>query len=175
MDDDEEEEEKFVHPPPKRAASAWIYFNTEFVKKFVQEGGDRKIAFTTSGKKWSEMTEEDKQPYVDKENEAKAFVKKQKQELAKKGYYTLEDGTKSTDEVNAHLLKVKKPVQRGTNKSKVSASSVDESNDGGKEEKKRARTPAAKKSGVKRSEAVAAASLNTSKHPAATTPKKSRP
>ena len=28
-------------------------------------------------------------------------------ELEEKGFYTLEDGTKSTDEVNAHLNKVK--------------------------------------------------------------------
>ena len=59
-DDEEEEEEKFVHPPPKRAASAWIYFNTEFVKKFCQDGGDRKNAFNESSKKWNEMSEEDK-------------------------------------------------------------------------------------------------------------------
>ena len=162
-DDEEEEEEKFVHPPPKRAASAWIYFNTDFVKKFVQDGGDRKNAFTESSKKWNQMTEEDKQPFVDKESAAKVLVEKQKKELAKKGYYTLEDGTKSTDEANAHLLKVKKPIQRGeTNKSNVSVSSVRKSNVGKKEEKKRTRTPAAKKSGAKKSEVAA-------------TPKKSRP
>ena len=44
---------------------------------------------------------------MDKQEEGKTLVEKQKQELAKHGYYTLEDGTKSTDEVNAHLLKGK--------------------------------------------------------------------
>ena len=32
----------------------------------------------------------------------------QKAQLAKKGYYMLEDGSKSTDPANSHLLKVKK-------------------------------------------------------------------
>ena len=77
-DDEEDEEEKFVHPPPKRAASAWVYFNSEFCKKFVEGGGDRKDAFTKAGEAWAGMSEEAKKPYVDKQDEARALVEKQK-------------------------------------------------------------------------------------------------
>ena len=58
--DDESEEEKFVHPPPKRAGSAWLYFNTEFCKKFVQDGGARGQAFSEASQKWNSLSEEEK-------------------------------------------------------------------------------------------------------------------
>ena len=60
-----EEEKKFEHPPPKNAPSAYINFNTAFCKKFVEDGGEYKLAFTAAGAKWSSMNEEEKQPFVD--------------------------------------------------------------------------------------------------------------
>ena len=53
----EDEEEKFVHPQPKRPASSWIFFNTSFCKKFVEDGGERIKAFTAAGEAWKAMTE----------------------------------------------------------------------------------------------------------------------
>ena len=108
-EDDDDEEEKFVHPPPKRPGSSWLYFNTEFCKKFVEEGGERIKAFKAASDKWNAISEEEKQPYNNMASNAKTMVDSQIAELAKKGYYTLENGSKSTDEANAHLLKVKKP------------------------------------------------------------------
>ena len=104
----EEEEEKFVHPPPKRPASAWIFWNTSFCKKYVEDGGERVKAFKAASEAWNLMSEEEKKPYVDKQEQSKQRVEKQRVELGKKGFYTLEDGSKSTDPANSHLLKVKK-------------------------------------------------------------------
>ena len=72
------------------------------------------------------MSEEAKAPYNEKADAAKAIVEKQKKELQMKGYYTLENGSKSTDTVNAALLAVKKKRSKKT--------SNDESDD--EEEKK---------------------------------------
>ena len=68
------------------------------------------------------MTEKQKSPYEKKAQKDKEREDKQARELHKLGYYTLEDGTKSTDPENAKLLKVKKKLLR----SKSSASSKDE-------------------------------------------------
>ena len=40
-----QQDEEVKHPPPKRAGSPWLYFNTEFCKKFVEDGGERLQAF----------------------------------------------------------------------------------------------------------------------------------
>ena len=96
------------HPLPKRACSSWLYFNMDFTKKFVDEGGKRTEAFKAAGTKWKEMNDEDKQPFEAKSKSAAERVEAQTEELKKKGYYTLEDGSKSTDPANAALLKIKK-------------------------------------------------------------------
>ena len=51
------------HPLPKRAGSAWLYFNTSFSKKFVEDGGVRTEAFRAASEKWKVMSEEEKQPF----------------------------------------------------------------------------------------------------------------
>ena len=76
-DSEEDEEEKFVHPPPKRAPSPWIFFNVEFCKKYVEDGGERKNAFTKASEAWNSMSEDKKKPYNDQSEEAKAAVEKQ--------------------------------------------------------------------------------------------------
>ena len=77
----EEEESKFVHPPPKRPGSAWLYFNTEFCKKFVEDGGERTKAFTAASASWNGLSEEQKRPYNTKSEQAKERVEAQKEEL----------------------------------------------------------------------------------------------
>ena len=74
----------------------------------MEGGGDRTKAFTAASEKWRSLPDADKQPYVDRAEAAKELVDKQRAELAAKGYYTLEDGSRSTDAANSHLLKVKK-------------------------------------------------------------------
>jgi len=53
-----------------------------------------------AGKKWGEMSETDKKPYVQMNEQDKMRQEKQQQNLEKKGYFILEDGSKSTDEKN---------------------------------------------------------------------------
>jgi hypothetical protein len=52
------------------------------------------------------MNEKEKAPFEKLAQDDKARVEKQLNELEKKGYFKLDDGTKSTDPVNAHLAKV---------------------------------------------------------------------
>ena len=116
-----EEEKEWQHPPPKRAMTAWTYFNSESYKKYYDQGKGKE-AFSLASEAWKACTEEQKAPYALLAVKDKAREGKQATELAKLGYYTLPDGTKSTDPENAKLLKVKK--KRSTlNRSKSSASS----------------------------------------------------
>lgn len=72
------------------------------------EGFVQKDIFAECGKRWKELTDEEKEPFValnlsDKKKEAdrKAMVEA-------KGYFLMDDGTKSTDPSNAKLFKEKK-------------------------------------------------------------------
>ena len=102
------------HPIPKDGSSPWIYFNVAFNKKWVADGKDRAEGFTASGAAWGKMSDEDKKPYVEQSDAAKEVSQSRIAELKKKGYYTMEDGSKSTDEKNvddvaAQCKKPKKP------------------------------------------------------------------
>lgn len=52
------------------------------------------------GKKWGEMSEKEKMPYDKLNEQDKVRQQKQKDEIAKKGYFMMEDGSKSTDAKN---------------------------------------------------------------------------
>ena len=54
------------------------------------------------------MTENDKVPYVKLSDKDKARYERQLTEREKKGYFTLDNKTKSTDPANAKLFKKKK-------------------------------------------------------------------
>ena len=79
--------------------------------------------FKLSSEKFKALTPEQMKIYTDQAATDKARHEKQKQELAKKGYYTLPDGSKSTDPQNAALLKKKK--KRAT-KSSTNGGEADE-------------------------------------------------
>ena len=49
--------------------------------------------------------------------EEKERVARQKEELKKKGYFTLEDGTKTSDPINANLFKTKKKKSKDESRS----------------------------------------------------------
>lgn len=84
------------HPPPKKASTSWIFFNIKVSAKFRAEG-KIKEAFTLSSEAWQKSTEEQKAPYLKMANEDQKRVVRQTDELKKRGYYTLNDGSKSTD------------------------------------------------------------------------------
>jgi hypothetical protein len=62
------------------------------------------------------MTDAEKEPYNDQNVQEKARVERQTAELAKKGYFTMTDGTKSTDPENADKFKEKKTKKTAATK-----------------------------------------------------------
>ena len=68
----------------------------------------RKQAFALCAADWKSASEEEKEPYIKAAEKDKERLEKQKLELKKKGYYTLEDGTKSIDPENKFLVQVKR-------------------------------------------------------------------
>ena len=61
-----------------------------------------------AGPKWSSMGEKERAPYEKMHDTDVARVAKQNAEREKKGYFILDDGSKSTDEKNAKLFKQSK-------------------------------------------------------------------
>ena len=57
------------------------------------------------------MTEKDKQPYVKLSEADKVRLEKQLDEKKKKGFFTLNDKSKSTDPANAKLFKKRKSTE----------------------------------------------------------------
>ena len=84
------------HPAPKRAGSSWQFFNSEKVKE-LYAAGNGKNAFSVSSEAWKQMDEEEKAPYEKKSQDDKARFNDQVAELSKHGYFTLADGSKTTD------------------------------------------------------------------------------
>lgn len=79
---------------------------TDFVKEWNEKHPDRKKeAFAEGGKKWKTLDDKARAPYLKKAEQDKERHAKQLAELEKKGYFKLEDGSKSTDEKNAPLFK----------------------------------------------------------------------
>jgi hypothetical protein len=95
---------------PKRAVSAYIYFATEFGEKTRKSHPELKITQVSvlAGKKWAEMTEAEKKPYIDRNVEDKARQEKEQASIDKRGYFVLEDGSKSTDVKNLPTHRVRK-------------------------------------------------------------------
>lgn len=87
---------------PKRANGAYTFFNTDFVREARAKDPELKTSdcFKLAGEKWATMSEKQKEPYEKLALKDKARNEKQKAELAKKGYFLLEDGSKSTDPQN---------------------------------------------------------------------------
>ena len=94
------------HLAPKPPTSAWTYFNNDKVKQYAAEGR-RKEAYELSKEAWQAAKDKVKEPYHKMADKDKQRYDKQVAELKRKGYYTLEDGTKSTDKENSNLLKSK--------------------------------------------------------------------
>ena len=56
-----------------------------------------KDAFKKAGELWGTLTDKEKEPWVKMQKKDEERMQRQNEELAKKGYFTMEDGTKSTD------------------------------------------------------------------------------
>jgi hypothetical protein len=114
---------KDLGPMPKGVPSAYIFFNTEYVKKLRETDKETKQSalMSLAGQKWNTMSEKDKEPYEAMKQKDLKRREKQLAEREKKGFFLLEDGSKSTDAANAKLFKEKKEK-----KSKNATESEDE-------------------------------------------------
>ena len=105
---------------PKRAISSYMYFNSELsaVIRAKNPGVNMPIAEVSKlvSEKWGAMTDGQKQPFEDKNALDKKRLEKQNGELNKKGYFMMEDGSKSTDEQN--VPKKRKSMKPATHLSK---------------------------------------------------------
>ena len=104
---------------PKKFMSAYTHFNTKYTaeNRAKEKAGELKLEYNEShfglaGKKWKTMTDKEKEPYEKLAREDKERHQRQEEELKKKGYFTLEDGTKSTAAQNSHLWKEKRPKKQ---------------------------------------------------------------
>ena len=100
------------HPPPMRPMTAWTIFNGDKTKELAAEG-KRKEAHSLSKQAWENISKKEKAPYVKKAEEDTKRYERQVEELKKKGYFTLGDGSKSTDRKNAQLFRAKKKKNSG--------------------------------------------------------------
>ena len=67
---------------------------------------------------WAKMSEKEKEPYVKLSEKDKARFERQNAERAKKGFFMLDDNSKSTDPENAKLFKRKKSAAEVEEESK---------------------------------------------------------
>ena len=90
----------------------WIFFVTEHTTALKKTQPDVKQTelMSQAAKTWSEMTDKQKQPYVKLSEGDKVRHDKQVEEKKQKGFFFLEDKTKSTDPANAKLFKKRKSV-----------------------------------------------------------------
>ena len=103
---------------PKRATTAWVYYNSEKTAELKAQGKGKQ-AMVANSETWGAASEEEKAPYVKMAADDEQRYQKQIADFEKKGWFTMGDGSKSTDAKNAHLIKKKskKPKADGDTKS----------------------------------------------------------
>ena len=89
--------------PPKPIPSSKIY-KDEISCLLRNKGFDRKQVSEKKEEMWQNLSQKEKQKYIDLNKEQTKLYKKQMLDLSNLGYFTLEDGTKSTDEINLKYL-----------------------------------------------------------------------
>jgi hypothetical protein len=94
---------------PKKVSVPFMYLVKEKSGQVIKEQGFKNCgpALKFLGTVWANMSDEEKQPYVDLSEQDAKRQANQYDELAQKGYFTLEDGTKSSD-LPPKIRKVKK-------------------------------------------------------------------
>jgi len=85
---------------PKKATTAWLFFHKENYEPTRKELNDTKSCtevMKKNAEKWGASTPQQKKKYVAMAEKDQARHDKQVEEMKSKGYFTMEDGTKSTD------------------------------------------------------------------------------
>ena len=149
-DHDERKEEKKLDPAaPKRNGTAALWFIADYVKDNKPEDGQTKNQVSQlrkqAAKAWSEATDKVKKPYIKREEEEKAIYQERLKEYEKKGYYTLEDGSKS----NEHIQEVKESANKKKRESTAALKKSANQHSGRKKGNTKARAGAKEGSGKK--------------------------
>ena len=69
-------------------------------------------AFKQAGQKWATMSDKEKEKYLNMAAKEKKRYDGQVEEMQKKGFFLMEDGSKSTDEKNAPKSKVRRTASK---------------------------------------------------------------
>ena len=95
---------------PKKATSAYFFFNQQYIKNLRENDATitQTEGFKLAGTKWGTMSEKEKTPFDKLAADDRVRFEKQTKELETKGFFKMEDGTKSTDPANSHLAKKEK-------------------------------------------------------------------
>jgi hypothetical protein len=89
----------------KKASAAYVFFATEHSAMLRKEKNFSVVdAMRAAGTAWNAMQEADKDKYLRMAAKDAERFKAQHEELKEKGFFLLEDGSKSTD----HLVKIKR-------------------------------------------------------------------
>ena len=90
---------------PKRPLSAYLFYSTQNVSLIKEkEKISHPLAMAKAGEAWNKMNDKQKKKYNDMHSKDVARFESQMKELDTKGYFMMDDGSKSSD----HIAKVKK-------------------------------------------------------------------
>ena len=97
---------------PKQPISGYKFFAMDSVQKIMdRKGFNHAEASKICSKMWDDVSSKGKAKYHEMHDKDVQRYQKQLLELQTYGYFTLENGTKSTDECNKILKKRKMPVK----------------------------------------------------------------
>ena len=111
-----------------------MFFNSEKTAELKAEGKGKQ-AMAANSEAWGAAGEEEKAPYVKMAAEDEQRFQKQTAEFAKKGWFTMGDGSKSTDAKNAHLIKKKSKKRKADGDTKEASASAKPKKTGEKKSK----------------------------------------
>lgn len=102
---------------PKRPCSGYIFFTTNNINRVKQEENIavHTAAMSRCGELWAKLEPKELKKYTDMHDEDVIRYENQLKELEKKGYFKMEDGSKSSD----HAPKVKKVTAKNDPKDDV--------------------------------------------------------
>ena len=103
---------------PTRPLSTYIYYSNETVPKLKKESGlDHRAAMSKAGELWNKLSDSERKKFDELHAKDVIRYENQKKELKEKGYFMLEDGTKSSD----HQVQGKKKATKSAKKEAKSA------------------------------------------------------
>ena len=82
---------------PKKPLAAWLLFNAKKLPELKEAGLPPKDAMRESAETWRAMSEAEKAPFEEAAKADKKRYDREKDELEQKGFFTLADGSRSTD------------------------------------------------------------------------------